>query len=189
VFAVTLFLASGTPQAVFAADAGQSWAPHAQFYLTGITQVRKAHGSSDRQQSALAAAELKFKSETRNWAASVFAEFRYVADEQKINVVNLGGFVKHQFGNWDTAAYLFAEKRSERSETWVYAGRVRYRLSRCHKIGLQAAGTFKTSNSPHVAIGYYGSLSESLSLNIIADPGINGSVDFATRLELVWQIR
>ena len=183
------FLASGTPHAGFAAEGGPAWAPRAQIYLTGITQVRKAHGSSDRQQSVLAAAELKFRSETRNWTTSIFAEYRYITDDQEDGVVNLGGSVKHQFGNWDTAVYLFAEKRSGPAESWVYAGRVRYRLSNRHKVGVQSAGAFNASKSPHIAFGYYGSLSESVSLNIIADPGINGVVDFAARMELVWQIR
>ena len=176
-------------QLAFADDQASAWIAEPQLYLAGISQIRKTHGLSDTRQSVLTAAELKFRSETHRWTASLFAEYQFSRDDQFDDIVNLGGFIKYQLGNWDTATYLFAETSSGHSESWIYAGRVRYRLAENHKVGMQAAGALDTSISPPVAFGYYGSISDSLSVNIIADPGINGAVKFAARMELVWQLR
>ena len=65
-----------------------------------------------------------------------------------------------------------------------------FRIADGHKVGLEASGLVAEPRSTaSYALAWYRSISDSLSLNIAADPGFNQERNLAGRLELIWQLR
>lgn len=116
-----------------------------------------------------------------------FADYRLSNDDYVGQTVNLGGYLKYTLYDWDAATYLIASQAPATTVTWKFAGRLRYRFAEHHKIGLEVTDSLHSPGSPTVVLGYYGSLSDSLALNIFADPGFNKGPNVAAGMELVWQ--
>jgi len=84
---------------------------------------------------------------------------------------------------------LFVNQAPGRADTWLYATRLRYRVKEHFKLGIEALAPIAHANAPEVMLGYYGSITKSLSLNVLAGAGVNGGPDRLARMELSWQVR
>jgi hypothetical protein len=186
--ALAVLLVIAVADRCHASETAVGWQVEPQIYLAGMTTWLR-NGQSSQSHAILAtAAELKFQADAAPWHANLFVEYKYSRTERFTDIVSLGGYVRYNLTNWDTTTAIFFENNFGLVKQWVYAGRLRYRFAEHHKIGVQAAGTFEQALSPALFFGYYTTVSDSLSLNVIADPGINGGPDFAARIELVLQL-
>jgi len=172
-----------------AAPVSTDWHAETQFYLSGMMNFRSENGYSNSWDTVAATAEIKVSSEARPYHGGFFADYRFSSDKHFDDIVNLGIYMKYGLQKWDATTFLFINKMHGRRDTRVYAGRLRYRIFENHKLGIEAMGSFRNPESPALAFGYYGSLTDALSLNVILDPGVNHSPDFAAHVELTWQIR
>jgi hypothetical protein len=185
--AVFLMAFALTVSAQAVADDAQ-WQTEPRFYLAGVTGYVEEDGASYNFDALAIAAELKISRFARRWYASVFAEYYISGDDGFDDIVNVGAYWKYNRQSWDATTFIFVNQSPGTAHTWNYAGRLRYRVAGNHKVGVEAAGSLTYTESPSLALGYYGEINDALSVNVIADPGINGRPDFAVRMELVWQV-
>ena len=186
--AITLLCAFAFATAGFAQSLDTGWKTETRLYLSGMSTYWEKNHASATYDTLATAAELRFKSEARPWHASLFAEYRFSTDRRFTDQFNLGGLFKYGWHNWDATTYLFVNKSRRTQDTWHYAGRVRYRVADNHKLGIEAIASFRYPQSPTLTLGYYGTVSDSFSVNVFASPGIGDGPDFAARLEMIWRI-
>lgn len=169
-----------------AVDAG--WSTETRLYLSGMSFYWEADDDSTRYETVAATGELRFKLRARPWYASLFADYRISTDGRHTDHVNLGTLLKYSWGKWDSTSYLFVNKSRHSGDTWLYAQRIRYRIADNHKLGIEAYGNFENAESPQLMLGYYGDISDSVSLNLAFGPITESGPDFSARLELIWRI-
>ena len=104
--------------------------------------------------SVNASAEILISSPDRPYLAALFVDYHYSPDEQFNGIFNTGSYVKYQGSRWDTTAALFNHDGPEASDLWAYAGRIRYRLVRNHKVGIEILGALRNPSSPDLGLGY-----------------------------------
>jgi hypothetical protein len=185
--AVFLMAFALTVSAQAVADDAQ-WQTEPSFYLAGVTGYVEKDGTSYGFDALAMAAELKISHFARRWYASVFAEYHISGDDGFDDIINVGTYWKYNRQSWDATTFIFVNQTPRTAHTWYYASRLRLHVAGNHKVGVEVAGSLTHAESPTLALGYYGDINDSLSVNVIADPGINGRHDFAARMELVWQV-
>ncbi len=186
---IALLWASGFTTEGFAQSLDTVWRAETELYLTGMANYQKNGGSSASIDNLSTTAELIFLSDARPWYVSLFANYKFSTDSRYLDNFSLGALLKYEWNKWDATTYVFVNQSSETPDTWLYAGRVRYRVAEDHKFGVEAMAPFKDPGSLELMLVYYGEISDSLSLNVAAGPGIGEVPDFNARLELSWQIR
>ena len=172
----------------YAASPDAEWRAETEFYVAGMSNYVKNDGSTVTYETVATTAELKFSSKARPYSAGLFADYRFSTNNRFSDNMSLGGYLEYSLRHWDATSYLFVNKSPGTEDTWFFAGRLRYRVAQKHKLGVMASGSFRYPGSPALALGYFGSISDSLSLNVIVDPGINKGPDLAAQLQLVWQV-
>lgn len=136
-----------------------------------------------------ATADLTIYSASRPYYGGLFVDYRYSSSSQFDDNLNLGGYFRYNRSRWDTTAWLFVNQSQDNSETWLYATRLRYRVAENYKLGIEAMAPIDHAGDADLMLGYYGSLTDSLSLNILAGAAANGTTELAARIELSWQMR
>jgi hypothetical protein len=164
------------------------WTTDTRLYLSGTSLYWETDHDSTSYETVAATGELRFKPAARPWYASLYADYRFSTDERRTDHVNLGGLVKYGWEKWDVTTYLFVNQSPRTRKMWFYAGRLRYRLTEDHKLGLETYGQFENAHSPELMLGYYGAISDSVSLNLALGPLTRSGPDFSARLELIWQV-
>lgn len=159
-----------------------------RLYLSALGYYWAKDDASVHFDNLAATAELRITPCHRSWYAGLFADYRYSADRLHHNKLNIGGLINFGRYRWDARVYAFVTTSSRTKNTWVYAGRFRYRLADHHKIGLEAIGKFKHAKAPQLLLAYYATLTDSLSLTLAAGRGTHDGHDLSARLELVWQV-
>jgi len=180
---VLIFAADGNADSL---DTG--WRTETGLYLTGTSHYLRQNDAAINFDTMAATAEFRFVSDVRPYYAGLFVDYGYSADSRFDGRLNLGGYFKYQLNRWDATAYMFVNKSPAHPDTWLYAGRLRYRVSDRHKLGIRTMATFRDPDEPELMLGYFGSISDSLSLNVLVGAGINAGPDLAAQLELSWQI-
>jgi hypothetical protein len=172
----------------FAEPGNVGWKTDSQLYLTGMSNFRQTQSGLASFNTVAATAEIKISNLARPYYGGLFADYRTSGSESVGNSINIGGYFRYDLSEWDATTWLFASKSDGVAESWIYAGRLRYRVAENHKVGIEVTSSLSRFDSPALAVGYYGSLSDSLSLNIIADHGLGKRSDIAARMKLVWRI-
>jgi hypothetical protein len=164
------------------------WKTETRFYLSGLSYYWANDNTSASYDTLAATGELRFKAEGRPWYASLFADYRYSTDRLYTDKWNIGGLIKYGRYSWDATAYAFLNKSPETPDTWLYAGRIRYRLAEDHKIGIEAIASFRNTDAPQLMLGYYGDIKDTLSLTVAAGRSTGDGPDLSARLELIWRV-
>ena len=185
---IALLWAIGLATDTFAQSLDTGWKTETRLYLSGVSNYWQENGVSSSYEYLATSAELRFTSDAKPWSASLFADYRFSTSSRFTDQVNLGALFKYQYYKWDATAYLFVNQTAKSPDTWLYAGRVRYRIAENHNLGIEATGSFKYPDSLQLMLGYYGEISDSVSLNIAAGPVAGKGRDFNARLELIWQV-
>jgi hypothetical protein len=164
------------------------WNVETRFYLSGMSFYWETGDDSTSYETVAATGELRFRLAARPWYASLFADYRFSTDGRHTDHVNLGGLFKYGWEKWDATTYVFVNQSPRTDKTWLYAGRLRYYVAENHKLGIEAYGQFGNAHSPQLMLGYYGDISDSVSLNLALGPLTSSGPDLSARLELVWQV-
>lgn len=170
------------------------WRSETLIFVSGVREYSNQHGDSLNHESVVMATELKFSADgavnkSRPFIVSLFAEYRISGTARFNNSIASGAYFRYDTPDWDTTAYIFSHKMPGKSTRWNYAGRIRYRFADSHKAGIEFVAPIRRGGSPHLTLGYYRSIADSLTLKVFADPGLNRGPDQAARLVLVWQLR
>jgi hypothetical protein len=170
-----------------AETATDGWQVSIPAYLSaGAYHLTRGNGSHSFN-SVNAAAEILLSSPEQPYSAALFVDYHYSPDEQYNGILNAGAYAKYQGIRWDTTAAMFNHDGPESSDLWAYAGRIRYRLVRNHKVGFEFVGALRDPSSPVLSLGYYGDISDTLSIKIVAGANFKTGSQRAARTELVWQ--
>jgi hypothetical protein len=156
--------------------------------LAGMTNYHSQNGVSTSYDTVAATAELTIYSEVQPDYGGVFVDYRYSMSSRIDDNLNLGGYFRYNLPSWDSTTWLFANQSQGNSATWLYATRLRYRVTENYKLGVEAMAPIDDAGALDLMLGNYSSVSDSLSLNILADAGARGAPDLAVRMELSWQI-
>jgi len=179
-----LTLADSIARAETATD---GWQVSIPAYLSAGAYYLTGNNGSHSFSSANAAAEILLSSPERPYSAALFVDYHYSPDEHYNGILNAGAYAKYQGIRWDTTAALFNHDGPESSDIWAYAGRIRYRLVGNHKVGVEILGALRDASSPNLGIGYYGDISDTLSIKIVAGANFKSGTQRAARTELIWQ--
>jgi hypothetical protein len=166
-----------------------AWQLRPEFSIAGMTSYASDGGVATNHDIVSLTGELKLHSEARPYYGGVFVNYRGSTRERFDENLNLGAYVRVNLSRWDATTWLFVNQAPGRGDTWLYAARLRYRVAERYKLGVEALAPVERANAPELMLGYYGSLTKSLSLNVLAGTGVNGGPDRLARMELSWQVR
>lgn len=186
---VALLCASGYSSGAAAENINSDWRLTPGLTLSGMSSYQRQKGVAADFNTFATNAELMLKSDARPYYAGLFLDYRISTDNEHTDNLNLGGYFRYNWTRWDATSYLWASKSPGTEHTWLYAGRLRYRFLENQKLGVEAMGTLDHPETPELMFGYYGSVSESLTLKIFAGSGVNTAPDFAAKIELAWTVR
>jgi hypothetical protein len=148
-----------------------------------------SNGERDTVSDAIyTSAELRFSSRLRNYSLGLFYDYAGSTDEYIDGAQTLGIVHRMRVERWDTATYVFGHKPTRARRRWGLAGRVRYQVAEHHKIGVEAIGAPEDTAPLKLMIGYYGTISESLSARIAVGKVLNIPASQSVQAELNWQI-
>ena len=164
------------------------WKVSTPVYISGVAWYFDDGVNSIDFQSLSIAAEFKVASPSSRWQTGLFVDRRFSPDDKADGIVNAGWLLKRAQQSWDTALWIFNHNPPSASSQWVFATRVRYLISSQHKVGLEVFGSFDDAREPDLLFGYYGDVTERLSVRIVAGANVQNRRERVARTELVWQI-
>ena len=166
----------------------RTWKVSTPIYVSGVAWYFDDGANTVDFQSLSVAAEVKLTSNQSPWQTGVFIDRRFSPDNEADGIVNVGWLLKHSLQRWDTALWVFNHNPPNASSQWVFATRARFLISSRHKVGLEVFGSFREAREPDVMFGYYGDLTERLSVKIVAGANTQDTRDRVARTEIVWQV-
>lgn len=149
----------------------------------------KEEGESTRYESVAPAAHFRFTSRGQPFAAGLSAEYEFAHNSHDEDVVELAGVFGYETPTWNLSANILYEKESGSSREWGYAVGARYNLGEQHGIGVEVLGSFESHGSSEMMLGYYGTISESFSINVGIGTGIDKGPDWAARTAFIWRFK
>lgn len=171
-----------------AGDADTGWGIRPEFHLAGITNHVERDGGSSSYDTLAATLEFTLHSDKRPYWGGPFVDYRASSDERHDDQRNIGAYFRYNWPRWDATGWLFVNRSGGGSHTWLYATRLRYRVAGSHKLGIEAMAPLEEPGSPMLMGGYYGMLSDSVSVKLLGGTKVAGAVDFSARIELVWNV-
>lgn len=171
-----------------AGDADTGWSIRPEFHLAGITNHVEHDGGSSSYDTLAATLEFTLHSDKRPYWGGPFVDYRASSDERHDDQRNIGAYFRYNWPRWDATGWLFVNRAGGGSHTWLYATRLRYRVAGSHKLGIEAMAPLEQPGSPMLMGGYYGMLSDSVSVKLLGGTKVDGAVDFSARIELVWNV-
>ena len=164
------------------------WQLNVPLYLKGGAYFQQ-NGDANVSYEVLAAnLELLLSSPVRRYSFGLFVNQRFSPDSRINGTVNLGGLFQFKTNHWDTSTYLFKNKSPHAPGLWVLGERIRYKVSDRHKFGIEAIGTFQDLGDSTLMLGYYGTISRTVSVKFVVGAKINAGQERAARTELVWRV-
>lgn len=147
----------------------------------------KAEGESARYESVAPAVHLRFTPRAQAVAVGLSAEYEFAHDSAEDDAVELVGVVGYETATWMATANLLYERPAGSSGELSYAAGVRRGFTQRHALGLEVLGSLESNGSSEALLGYYGTLSESFSINVGVGTGIDEGPDWAARTAFIWR--
>jgi hypothetical protein len=170
--------------------AGRTILVRPEFYMTGIANHDFVDGDVTSYDTFAVTAELTIVPRSRCFWGGPFIDYRTSTDDRFADNLNVGGYFRYNWSRWDGTAWMFVNSAPEREATWIYATRLRYLVAPGHKAGIEALAPLEHEpERPKLMLGYYGSLSDTLTLKLLAGGATGGTHDASVRAELVWRLR
>jgi hypothetical protein len=171
-----------------AESADSDWQLSVPLYLQGGAYFRQKGDASVTFEALAANLELLLSSPIRPYSVGLFFNSRISPDSRYNGTLNLGGFLEYRADRWDTSTYLFRNQSRGAPGLWVFGEQFRYQVADRHKLGIEVIGTFKDPGASTLMLGYYGTISRTISVKFVAGAKINAGGDRVARTELVWRI-
>jgi len=149
----------------------------------------REEGESTKYESVAPAAHLRFTPRDQPFAAGMSVEYEFAHDNHEEDVVELAGVFSYETSAWNLGANLLYEKQSGSSSEWGYAAGARYNVAEQHGLGIEVLGSFESDGSSELMLGYYGTISESFSINVGLGAGIDEGPDWSARTAFIWRFK
>ena len=170
-----------------AESAASRWHVSFPVYLSAGAYYQSDGETTDTFQAVAGSAEVLFSSQAHPYSIGLFVGQVYSPDDRRNGAVFGGGLFEHQLRSWDTTASLFNYDSRGADRLWKYFGRVRYRFATRHKLGIEVVGPLRDPSASNLMVGYYGTITESFSVNFVVGSQVNAGRNRVARTELVWQ--
>ena len=174
---------------VHADSADDHWQISVPAYLTASASLQKKGEATVAYDSLIASVEVELTSQARPYSAGLFLDYVMSPDSRYDETVSVGGWLEYQFYKWDTTTYFAYDMAPGAPGAWLYGGRIRYKCTQRHKLGIEAFGSFEESASPKLMIAYYGTISRTVSVKFVAGLDTDADQQRVVRTEIVWQIK
>ena len=168
--------------------ADDDWRAVPELTLTGVSGFVSTSDGDFAYDQLATTFEVEFRTRSNRWHTSLFVDYRASTSRSHRDQLNVGGSWRIDADIWDVTAWLFANQSPGRSDKELLAVRVRRVIKPGHKIGMESVNVLGSTHSSFAALGYYGTLDERLSVNVIAGRSTDNGPDLATRIELSWSV-
>ena len=170
------------------ADSADSrWQVSFPVYLSAGAYYQSDGETTDTFQAVAGSAELLFSSQAHPYSVGLFVGQVYSPDGRQNGAIFAGGLFEYQLRGWDTTASLFNYDSRDAKANWKYFSRVRYRFAARHKLGIEVVGPLRDPSASNLMVGYYGTITESFSVNFVVGSKFKFGQKRIARTELVWQ--
>lgn len=187
----TLLLSAVHAQGVTAAtSSGEEalWRAEAVFQLAARADYAGTEGHVRRRESVIGSAHLRFASRARPISAGLMIEHRFV-DEQPDTLLVAGVFT-YKIPKWTATASPFYKRTEHRDAgDWDYWASARRHISSRNALGAELFGTLDTGRAEQWMLGYYGTITETLSVSVLAGSGFDSGPDWVARAAVTWRLR
>jgi len=184
---IALFGIIATAGNAYADSADARWQVSFPVYLSAGAYYQSDGETTDTFQAVAGSAEVLFSSRAHPYSVGLFVGRVYSPDGRQNGAIFAGGLFEHQLRGWDTTASLFNYDSRGASGLWNYFGRVRYRFAARHKLGIEVVGPLRDPSASNLMVGYYGTITESFSVNFVVGSKFKSGQKRIARTELVWQ--
>jgi len=155
--------------------------------LAARSDYQATAGLSKQYRSIAATAQLRFALPSPRYSASVV--FEYSAIEHRSDTAILGAIVAYKAGDWSLSFAPYISKASDRSGVWKQQSTARYRISRRSAVGLELIGSLTRLGASKLLVGYYGKISDTMSVTLTVGSGLDTGPDVAVRSAVIWRLR
>ena len=171
-----------------AETADRGWQVDVPLYVKGSAYFQQKGDAIVTHEALAANLELLLSSPIRPYSFGLFFNSRISPDNRHSGAVNLGGIFEYRADRWDTSTDLFRNQSRGAPGLWVFGEQLRYQVADRHKLGIEVIGTFKDPGASTLMLGYYGTISRTVSIKFVAGANINDGRNRVARTELVWRI-
>jgi len=184
---IIALLGLASSPAAAATDFG--WRVRPEFSVVASANYARGNGEASGYSTASAVLELELRPEARPYRITTFVSYSAADDRRHDAQFNFGAYASYDLARWDTTSWLVVNKSPGNPHAWLYATRLRYRLAAGHKLGVEAMAPLRDANAPLLLGGYYGSLSSSWSIKLLAGTSVAGDADVVVRFAISRQLR
>jgi hypothetical protein len=169
-------------------DAATNHGSDVAFQVAVRSDYKKTDEHAERQRALVLATHLRRASTTRPYSAGLVLEYSFVDDGR--DTLLLGGMFTHRRGKWAAAASPFY-KGTPRTRTgqWYGWGSLRRQVTKRHSLGVEVLRPIGTDKPAKWLLGYSGTISESVSLNLAVGSELGDGADRVVRGSVVWRPR
>ncbi len=173
---------------VHAETLDEPWTISVPVYLAAGSHYYNNSNETGTVNSLSIYAEAVLSHKVRPYSVGLFVDYSHASEGSQDGMVNAGALVEYEATSWDWNAYLFVSKTPDEPGLLLSAERVRYKFADNHKIGVEVVGPLRDPSTSALMIGYYASLSPSVSFNFAAGAALNSGRNRKVRIALIWQI-
>lgn len=185
---ITGLLTVSAPSPAIAASSSTQWHAELPVYLTATMHYRSADSSHSWRTIASILAELRLRRGARAWSIGPVVEIHRTVNGQNDAAVASGVILRHEHGRWDTTALVFRNMTRHAPDSWNYGARLRFQVTSTGKIGTEAYGEIDDMGASRLWFGYYGDLSRTLSLRLLAGTHVGHPQVRLLRMDVVLQV-
>ena len=157
--------------------------------LTLHAHYAQEENESPKYESVAPAAHFRFTPAEQPFAAGLSVEYEFAHDRDHKDTVEIAGLFSYETATWLASANIIYDKEKNASDKWGYAAGIRYAFRQRQSLGIEILGSFESHGSSQMLLGYYGTLSETFSINVGLGTGIDGGPDWTARTAFIWQFR
>jgi hypothetical protein len=179
--------ASGEAAATSPGDEAR-WQAETVFQLTERSDHARTQGHLRRLGAVVGTTHLRFASPARPIIAGLMIEYQSIDGEDDTLLV--GGMFTYKMPKWTASASPFYKRTAEHAAgDWHYWGGVRRRISSHHSLGIELFGALDTGKPAKWLLGYYGTITETLSVGVAVGSVFDAGPDWVARTSVTWRPR
>jgi len=140
-------------------------------------------------QSVVVSVAIRLSSDYNPGSGGIFAERHLAGDHRIDGLMNVGGYIKYDFGDWDATAFVAHNKAPQGHGTWLYGTGLSREFVAGHEVAVRSLAAFDNLRTAIVELSYQASLGERLSLELAAGALVDDLHRHALSAAFVWEVR
>jgi len=156
------------------------------FQVAVRSDYKETNEHVDRQRALVLATHVRRVSTARASSAGLVLEYSLV--DGGPDTLLLGGMFTHRSGKWAAAVSPFY-KGAPRTRTgqWYGWGNLRRQVAGRHSLGVEVLEPIGTNKPTRWLLGYSGTISESVSVNLAVGSELGDGADRVARGSVIWR--